>query len=158
MQTERAAELCALAREIWTEHYTPIIGPEQTEYMLGKFQSPAALASAMEDGYRYYFIYEAGVPAGYIGFRAEGGEMFLSKLYIKKEFRGRGLARDTVNRLSALCRMEGLGGIWLTVNRHNSGSIAVYRALGFAPLREQVSDIGGGYVMDDLVLKLTVQI
>ena len=31
--------LVQLAREIWTEHYTPIIGAEQVEYMLRHMHS-----------------------------------------------------------------------------------------------------------------------
>ncbi len=32
----------SLANEIWTEHYTPIIGKDQVKYMLDKFQSKDA--------------------------------------------------------------------------------------------------------------------
>ncbi len=34
----------ALAREIWSGHYTPIIGLAQVEYMLGAYQSSAAIS------------------------------------------------------------------------------------------------------------------
>ena len=37
----RVAAVAALAREIWTEHYVPIIGPEQVSYMLDEIQSGA---------------------------------------------------------------------------------------------------------------------
>ena len=39
---EQISELCSLAAEIWRQHFTPIIGADQVEYMLEKFQSPAA--------------------------------------------------------------------------------------------------------------------
>ena len=34
-----------LAKEIWTEHYVPIIGIEQVEYMLAKSQSFDAISN-----------------------------------------------------------------------------------------------------------------
>ena len=36
---QAAGKISALAGEIWREHYTPIIGAEQVEYMLAKFQT-----------------------------------------------------------------------------------------------------------------------
>ena len=49
---------------------------------------------------------------------------------------------------------EGLEKIWLTCNRHNTGALGAYRALGFSVTRRQVTDIGSGFVMDDDVLEL----
>jgi len=43
----------------------------------------------------------------------------------------------------------GIRELWLTVNRHDAGSIAFYRRLGFAVTGEPVRDIGKGFVMDD---------
>jgi ribosomal protein S18 acetylase RimI-like enzyme len=39
--------------------------------------------------------------------------------------------------------------LWLTVNRHNTGSIAFYQHLGFKVSGTVVQDIGSGFVMDD---------
>ena len=44
--------------------------------------------------------------------------------------------------------------IWLTVNRRNERAIGAYRRTGFREVRAQVTDIGGGYVMDDYVMEL----
>jgi diamine N-acetyltransferase len=41
--------VASLAKEIWTEHYTPIIGKDQVEYMLGRFQSKKAISSQIKD-------------------------------------------------------------------------------------------------------------
>ena len=35
--------ISVLAKNIWTEHYTPIIGLDQVNYMLEKFQSEIAI-------------------------------------------------------------------------------------------------------------------
>ncbi|MCI1954768.1 MAG: GNAT family N-acetyltransferase [Oscillospiraceae bacterium] len=152
---EQAGELAALAKIIWEEHFTPIIGAEQVAYMLEKFQSGPAMRGQMEhEGFRYYFFLWDGGKAGYTGIRKDGASLFLSKLYVRKEYRGRKIARAAVGFLLGLCRKEGLEKIWLTCNRHNTGALGAYRALGFSVTRRQVTDIGSGFVMDDDVLEL----
>ena len=59
--------------------------------------------------------------------------------------------------LMRLCREQGLTALYLTVNRENIGSIAAYIAMGFRTVREQVTDIGEGYVMDDLVMEMCIR-
>ena len=46
----------AVAEEIWRDHYTPIIGKKQVEYMLEKFLSPEALVEQINSGYQYYLF------------------------------------------------------------------------------------------------------
>ena len=161
VQTEEEIQTAAaLAREIWTEHFTPIIGAEQVEYMLEHFQSAPAIRSMIESGYFYQFILLDGVRAGYTAYRPqkEGDEefLFLSKLYIKKEFRGRKLARFALSQMEEYCREQGLSAIRLTCNRHNESTLAVYDKLGFSVLYEQNADIGGGFYMNDFVMEKKV--
>lgn len=148
--------LAALARVIWTEHYTPIIGAAQVEYMLGRFQSEEAVARDIEEnGTCYELVRVDGVPVGYAAFRAEpaAGEMFLSKIYLLRSYRGRGLARRMMDRVTAAASDAGCGWIRLTVNKHNTASIAVYEAMGFSIIDSVVTDIGGGFFMDDYILR-----
>jgi len=42
-----------LAREIWTDHYVPIIGQAQVDYMLDTFQREEAIAAQLAGGYEY---------------------------------------------------------------------------------------------------------
>jgi ribosomal protein S18 acetylase RimI-like enzyme len=139
----------ALAEEIWTEHYTPLIGSAQVAYMLERFQSAEAIGGAIErDGFRYYMIGSAG----YCAVRPEGDSLFLSKLYIKKEYRGRGLAGRLFR--FALSEHPGTTRVWLTVNRGNTGAVKAYKKMGFIIEKEVVADIGGGFVMDDYLMSL----
>ena len=150
----QAPELAALARVVWREHFTPIIGAGQVEYMLRRFQSEEAVRGQMErEGYVYYFFLWDGEKAGYMGVRAEGDALFLSKLYLKKEFRGRKISRAATDFLLGVCRERGLPKVRLTCNKYNAAALAAYRALGFRNVRPQVTDIGNGYVMDDYVLE-----
>lgn len=148
--TEQIRRVAALAEVIWQEHFTPIIGRAQVAYMLDKFQSAAAIeAQIRAQAYAYYLLFEGEAPFGYLAFVEQAAGLFLSKFYIRAEQRGRGHGRAALAWLEREARQRGLAQIHLTVNRHNAGTIAAYRALGFAISGEQLSDIGGGFVMDD---------
>ena len=120
--------LCGLAKEIWTEHYAPILSDEQVAYMVERFQSVPAVTDQLGKGYRYFFLRTAaGENGGFMGICPEEDGLFLSKLYVHRDFRRRGLARYALAYLRELCRREGYSPIRLTVNKHNAGSIAAYR-------------------------------
>ena len=139
----------ALAREIWTEHYTPIIGRDQVEYMLARFQSAQAISEQLANGYLYFLIREAGRFIGYISVLPEEQELFLSKIYVLSSRRGKGYGRKAVRFAEELAIKKGLGKIVLTVNKNNSLAIKAYEAIGFKKVEALVQDIGSGFVMDD---------
>ncbi len=150
---EAVRDVAVLAEEIWNQHFVPIIGKAQVDYMVEKFQSyPALKKQIEEDGYEYFQIHCLHMPAGYIGIHAEDKALFLSKLYIKKDFRGRHLATEALHFLVRLCRERNLKKIWLTCNKYNSNTLAVYEHLGFKITDAQTADIGNGFVMDDYIL------
>ena len=149
--------IAGLAKKIWTEHYLPILGQQQIDYMLERFQSVHAMQCQItEEGYEYYLIRLDGQNAGYIGVKPDEKGLFLSKLYVDKAFRRRGIAARVLNVLTGRCLTESRPVIWLTVNKYNEGSIAAYRALGFSIVRDEVTDIGNGYVMDDYIMEKNV--
>ena len=151
---ETIAQVAALAEEIWTEHYASILPAEQIRYMVDSFQSAGAIEKQLaHQHYRYYLVKADGETAGYIGVQPEKGRLFLSKLYLRKAARGRGYARRILAFLSGFCSGAGLSALWLTVNRRNTDSIAIYEQMGCVKTREQVADIGNGYVMDDYVME-----
>lgn len=62
-------EISNLASVIWHEHFTPIIGIQQVEYMLEKFQSFHALKEQMETDmniFRFLTIQSFAGTAGFI--------------------------------------------------------------------------------------------
>ena len=147
------AEVARLGGEIWREHYGGLLSAEQIAYMLEKYQSERAVAAQLADGgYRYWLVFEDGRPCGYCGFVREEERLFLSKLYLRRAVRGRGIARLALEKLKA--EAAGLRSIYLTVNKENSGSIAVYKALGFREIDAVKTDIGGGFYMDDYIMEL----
>ncbi|GAA0134475.1 hypothetical protein YSY43_13150 [Paenibacillus sp. YSY-4.3] len=155
IETEQEiASLADLASDIWHEYFVVIIPNEQIDYMVEKFQSfPALTDQITNQGYEYYFMTAEGDPIGYLGVKQEENKLFLSKFYLQKEHRGKGYGSQAMELLVDICRNRNLGAIWLTVNRHNASTIAVYERKGFKTIRTQVADIGNGFVMDDYVME-----
>lgn len=152
------ATTAALAETIWRQHFTPIIGLSQVEYMLEKFQSVTAIQQQLQSGWQYFLAVLDAQAIGYAGLVADraAGRLMLSKLYVKQSARGRGVGRQLLQFIEQKCRSEGFKTLWLTVNRHNSGPIAFYQQAGFVTVDEVVKDIGAGYVMDDFVMEKTI--
>ncbi len=145
-------ETADLAAKIWNQHFVPIIGQAQVDYMVEKFQSfPALCEQIREEGYEYYQIRVNGALAGYTGVHQETDKnrLFLSKLYVEQSFRGRHLATKALQFLIQLCKDRGLKEIYLTCNKHNTNTLKIYKHLGFEYTRDLVTDIGSGFVMDD---------
>ncbi len=153
---EQIPELSTLATSILREHYDPILGKAQNDYMLQKFQSPEAMQQQLSEGYRYYFITDEGEKAGFAGFYPKDGKMYISKLYVSKSHRRRHLARDCVAFISRQAQEEGLSALFLNVNRHNDGSIAAYQKMGFSIQKTEDNPIGCGYYMNDYVMEKPV--
>lgn len=149
------AELSALAHVIWHQHYTPLIGRAQVEYMLARGYSESALAGERDAGTRFtlarrgarFIAYAAVSPD-----TARPDTAWLDKLYVHIEARNLGVGRRLVARTASQARRFEASVLRLRVNRHNADSIAAYRRLGFEIEGEHVKDIGGGFVMDDYVM------
>lgn len=153
---EQLQRTARLADEIWHQHFTPIIGRDQVEYMLGRFQNADAMKRQMEqEGYTYLLALDKDEPVGYTGFKKETNRMFLSKLYVKEDHRGQGISRQMFEEIKK--RSEGLKDIYLTVNKHNDVTIAIYRHMGFELIDSVVTDIGSGFVMDDFIFQYSLK-
>lgn len=151
-QTELIAEI---AEPIWHETYEPIIGNDAVCYMVEKFQSVSAINRQLaEEGYEYYLMYSGDSAVGFIGAVPNmNGKLFLSKLYVSRDYRGMGVPRAAFEFLAQLGRGYGLDKIYLTVNKKNAHAIEVYEHFGFYRIDSVVTDIGCGYVMDDYILQ-----
>lgn len=153
--SEQIADTARLANEIWREHYTPIIGAEQVNYMIAKYQSPDAIRSQIDQNELvYYLLYVDRQPAGYFAIQIRPDEVFLSKLYVSKAQRKQGLAGKAIEFVKNIAADNCLKTISLTINKNNRESLAAYEKLGFINDKAVVTDIGNGFVMDDYILVL----
>lgn len=150
---EQLQEIDATAKIIWNEHFVPIIGQAQVDYMLEKFQCFDALKEQLVEGYEYYQIRPDGEMAGYMGIHQEDADtMFLSKLYVRADHRGEHLATKAFDFLKELSHERGCKKVYLTCNKYNNNTLAVYDHFGFEKTDEQDNPIGEGFVMEDYIM------
>ncbi len=141
-----------LAKQIWTEHYVPIIGRKQVEYMLDEFQSPEAISSQVEKGCEYFLLEVDGKAVGYLALVEKNNNLKISKIYVRSEYRGNGLGTYLMNFARQKAKERNLERIWLRVNKDNDSSIEWYKKQGFSIKEANKKSIGQGYFMDDFVM------
>lgn len=151
------AAIAELAREIWYEYYVPLIGKAQVDYMVPKFQSLAAMREQIAGGYEYFMLRQEDAPVGYAAVQPQPdtGRLFISKLYVQRNARGRGTGRAAMEFIEGRARQRGLALLWLTVNKGNP-ALRAYERLGFRTVEAILINIGGGFVMDDFRMEKAV--
>lgn len=99
----------------------------------------AALREILGDG-RFGVIHLIGVgseSAGYLvltfGFSLEfhGRDAFVDELYLRENFRGRGIGKASIEFAAEVCRAEGIKALHLEAERANTRAQALYRREGF---------------------------
>lgn len=148
---DEISELAKMAKEIWEEHYIPIIGKDQVKYMVKKFQSESAIQNQLNENYIYFSVLLNNQPFGYLCYKIDNDEniLFLSKIYVKRSFRGFGYGKHMFQFVIRKAAELNCQYINLTVNKYNTNSIDAYKKLGFIQKRALIIDIGNGFVMDD---------
>lgn len=147
--------IAELANEIWHECFVGIISSGQIDYMVDKFQSLGAMTEQIENqNYSYFAVRDNGELCGYIGVKSEDDDrFFLSKLYLHKNYRGKGISSLMLAKVFDEARKTNKKRVYLTVNKHNDRAVAVYKKIGFTTVDMTVTDIGNNYVMDDFIME-----
>jgi GNAT superfamily N-acetyltransferase len=147
--------LAELAGVIWRACYPGIISRDQIEFMLARMYAPATLRDEiLSQGIHFYRLLVGGRFGGFgsIGPTDNLGMMKLHKLYLLPELQGCGLGSLLLQHCAAEARRLGARRLILAVNKRNSSAIAAYRRNGFEIAESVVTDIGGGFVMDDYIM------
>ena len=144
-----------LAENIWPEAYGDIISKEQIRYMLDLIYSEESLNAQMAKGHRFILATHDNMPIGFASFSAksiEEPQIFrLHKLYVLPRQHAQGVGSALLAHVTAESKSQGGTQLELNVNKYNIAK-QFYDKKGFTILREEVLDIGEGYVMDDYVM------
>jgi GNAT superfamily N-acetyltransferase len=144
-----------LAAVIWRACYPGIITTEQIDYMLARMYSLDVLRDEIRSqGIRYDFLLVDGKPVGFASYgpTSEPGVIKLHKLYLLPELHGRGLGSRLLQQVEREVRAGAGRRLILSVNKRNARAIAAYQRNGFVTADSVVTDIGGGFVMDDYIM------
>ena len=143
-EPERIAELAIFAEDIFREYFSTLHGPEKVDYLVNHLLSIETLTTAIADeGYEYYFVDDgdSAEHVGFIGIRPDDGFLYLSKLYLVKDARGKGLGRAEFEFFRLTCA------------RDNVASLDRYDHMGFKRIACVNNDIGGGFEMNDYLME-----
>lgn len=151
---EHLAEIAALAAIIWRAHYPGIISNEQIDYMLTRMYDVEVMRRELESGIAYDRLLIDRQLRGFAssGPTSNSGELKLHKLYIHPDCQRQGFGAMLLQRVESVARERSFPTVVLTVNKKNTNAIAAYRKNGFTIRESVVTDIGGGFVMDDYVM------
>lgn len=152
-EDSKVRDMSELASAIIKDYYDPLLGEEQNDYMIEMFQSYTSIKNQLAAGKRYFFVKENGRNIGFICFYPTKGAMYLSKLYLQKDARGKGYARKMLRLIRDEALKIGLHAIELNVNKGNESRF-IYEKLGFQLVRSEKNDIGSGFYMDDYVYRI----
>jgi len=155
LQPSEVEQLCALARAIWREHYPPIIGEAQTEYMLEQRYTPPIVRRELESDAIWWDVLK--VDREPVAFASSlrlhaSNELKLDKLYVRPDQQRHGYGGLLIGYTCERALELGCDTVVLAVNKRNSKAIAAYRKHGFAVREAVVKDIGSGFVMDDYIM------
>ncbi|HMQ74646.1 MAG TPA: GNAT family N-acetyltransferase [Flavobacteriales bacterium] len=143
-----------IAHACWPVAYTGIISPAQIAYMLDlMYGTPALEAQFGPMGHRFLVAEQEGRVIGFAGFEHGygPGRSRLHKLYVLPEVKGKGAGHALLEAMLLEAMKAGDTAVELNVNRHNPAK-AFYQRHGFTIERDEVLDIGEGFVMDDHVM------
>jgi ribosomal protein S18 acetylase RimI-like enzyme len=150
-----AGAVSEMAARIWPAAYGDILPAGQIEHMLAWMYDPERIRRDLAEGVAFFWVVAKG---GRIGFLAAGpvepgSACPLHKCYLLPETQGRGLGSKALELLCALLVASGASSVELRVNRHNRSAIGFYGKNGFLTYAEDCREIGGGFVMDDFLMR-----
>ncbi|MDR0485294.1 MAG: GNAT family N-acetyltransferase, partial [Elusimicrobiota bacterium] len=109
------------------------------------------------ENYKFFLMQgDKDIFEGFFSFVPKDGGIFLSKIYIRENCRGKGYARKSISFIKDAALKAKLKHITLTVNKNNKDSIAAYKKMGFKIESSATADIGNNFVMDDYIMKLKI--
>jgi RsiW-degrading membrane proteinase PrsW (M82 family)/ribosomal protein S18 acetylase RimI-like enzyme len=142
-----------LTYKIWPQTYSAILSKEQIDYMLNRLYSEKALQEQMQQNHEFIIAYNGVEPVGFASFSVTAPQTYkLHKIYVLPSEQGKGTGKFIIDQLINAMKIKGASSLQLNVNRHNNAK-AFYEKTGFAVIKEEDIDIGGGYFMNDYVME-----
>ncbi len=158
--TESIPLIRSLSERIWPEAYSSILSENQISYMLNLMYSEDSLeAQINQKKHQFIIAYSDTEPVGFASYGIkslqETGVFRLHKLYVIPGLHGKGVGKKLIQSIVDDILPKGAEKLELNVNKQNR-AIAFYTKMGFSITREEMIDIGEGFIMDDYVMETTL--
>ena len=158
LKIEQLPIVIDLTKKIWPVAYGEILSKAQLDYMIDKFYNETALRELIQKGHVFYLAQDDNEK--YVGFvsyelNSEPNKTKIHKIYVLPETQGTGLGRQFFELVKEKAIENNQNAIFLNVNKYNN-AIHFYTKLGFVKVKDEIIDIGNGYVMDDHVMEVVI--
>ena len=158
LKIEQLPIVIDLTKKIWPVAYGEILSKAQLDYMIDKFYNETALRELIQKGHVFYLAQDDnGKDVGFVSYEinSEPNKTKIHKIYVLPETQGTGLGRQFFELVKEKAIENQQNAIFLNVNKYNN-AIHFYMKLGFTKVKDEVIDIGNGYVMDDYVMEVAI--
>lgn len=146
-----------IALKTWPHTFADILSENQIDYMLDLLYAIPSLENQVNTkGHKFLIALYENAPIGFASYELNynnSSSAKLHKLYFLPATQGRGYGKAMLEELRSIAREQHQSSIILNVNKYNK-AIQFYEYQGFQIKKEEVIDIGSGYVMDDYVMEL----
>lgn len=144
------------AQIVFTQTFTPVIGAEQTAYMLEKMYDVDGLKKQISQGRNFYLAENSlGEICGYLSCFQKDGEVFrIEKLYVMPDCQKSGLGKRFFEYAISLAKnlTPSPKYLQLNVNRENP-AVKFYLHIGMKIASQGDFVFGGGYFMKDYIME-----
>jgi ribosomal protein S18 acetylase RimI-like enzyme len=147
-----------LSKKIWPVAYGEILSKAQLDYMIEKFYNETALRELIQKGHVFYLAQDdKDIYVGFVSYEinSEPNKTKIHKIYVLPETQGTGVGKQLFDLVKTKAQENQQTAIFLNVNKYNKAQ-KFYQKLGFTITKEEVIDIGNGYVMDDYVMEIVI--
>ena len=137
-----------LASKIWGPTYGSNLAAEQLDYMFEMMYAPENILKQMNELHHEFFIvYKDDVPSGYFSIEQVDENLYhFQKIYSLPALHGSGIGRFIIEQ----------GVNYLKSIHPGPFTVELYKHVGFYEYATRDEPIGGGYYMNDYVMRLDV--
>lgn len=147
------------AQIVFTQTFTPVIGAEQTAYMLERMYDIEGLRQQINNGRGFYLAEDSqGAIIGYMScFPIDGGVFRIEKLYVMPNSQKTGLGKKFFDYALSLAKKQTPPSrcLQLNVNRENP-AVQFYLHIGMHIASQGDFPFGGGFFMNDYIMEYEV--
>ena len=159
IKAEELPKVQTIAHQTWPKTFGKILRQEQIAYMLELLYDINILESQLQKGHTFLLAEENGNELGFAGFElnyARSSKAKLHKIYLLPEAQGKGIGKKLLLEVADRATLADQKSLMLNVNKYNQPAIDFYLRMRFVEIYKEIIDIGGGYVMDDVVMELSL--
>lgn len=158
LKKEQLPIVAELSKIIWPVAYKDILSPAQLQYMIDYFYSLEALETQFQNGQHFLLLKDDDKAIGFLSYELNcyhTQKLKVHKIYVLPNQQGKGLGKLLIEKAIEIALAHHQEAVFLNVNKYNNARF-FYEKLGFNIVKDEVIDIGNGYVMDDYVMEVAI--